>query len=231
METFYSIQNSKNGTYLQFDSTQHILFVPFLDKAYYSTIKKVNAIINNCIKPAQRNNLVIVEYTPNPLSNTKAPNPLNRITKSQSVRVSPNNKPNKISMNIVRDVSTPCLKAIQPHLNPISNNTIVANCVKEYEEKERQIKKEICDLYHYIEFYDLSAAEGYKAYKALQTRLQKRREIKNTLIRFNIVSQATPDDIINGNLERRLSGLNNRKYECRAIPELFTGEDIVNEDK
>lgn len=233
METFYSIYNSANNTYLQFDSLHHITYVSNIERAYYGTMTKANAIINNCVKPEFRSNLSIVAYpnkavsqAPKKAPTYNSPNPNNRVSHNKRISFSSKSKPNKISMSVVREVSTPCLKAFTPHTNPICDNTAISICVTEYEEKERQIKKEICDLYHYIEFYNLNAAEGYKIYKALQVRLQKRREIKNALIKLSIVSQATPDDIFSGNLERRLSGLNDRKYQSRAIPELFSGDNI-----
>jgi len=43
------------------------------------------------------------------------------------------------------------------------------------------IDKEINDIYHYIEFSDLDAYRGWKAYKMLKDKLNERRKIKDSL--------------------------------------------------
>lgn len=247
---YYSIKNTQNNSFIRFDSSNRITFTTNPDTAYYNTRQKTESLINNQIKPDKRKDFIVVPYAgkakvistgsngvSTDLSNTTT-NPVshknyNRISESQKIVVSLKApKSNRISMSVVHNVSTPCLKNNNLSISSICDSSSIKSCISEYEEKERQVNKEICDLYHYIEFYDLSAAEGYKAYKALQVRLKKRREIKNALARFDIMAQSSLDDFINGTLERRLCGMSKRKYKCRAIPELFTGEDIsVEEDE
>lgn len=41
------------------------------------------------------------------------------------------------------------------------------------------VDKEINDIYHYIEFSNLDAYRGWKAYKLLKEKLKERREIKD----------------------------------------------------
>ena len=42
-----------------------------------------------------------------------------------------------------------------------------------------EVDKEISDIYHYIEFSNLDAYRGWKAYKLLKDKLKERREIKD----------------------------------------------------
>ena len=62
------------------------------------------------------------------------------------------------------------------------------------------VDKEICDILHYIEFCNLNAAQGYKAYKMLKERRIKRRSIKNELNVLSIIlskkiSETATDEI------------------------------------
>jgi hypothetical protein len=50
-------------------------------------------------------------------------------------------------------------------------------------------KNEIVDIYHYIEFYDLNACDGYKIYKKLQDALRERREIKDSMDKLEAVTK------------------------------------------
>lgn len=87
-----------------------------------------------------------------------------------------------------------------------------------------EVDKEICDIMHYIEFYNLDAAKGYKMYKMLKDCRLRRRKIKDEREKVSAAIQAV------GNLEFvekiktclcQMKGLDKRKYTPRILDELF----------
>ena len=84
-----------------------------------------------------------------------------------------------------------------------------------------EIDKEICDINHYIEFFSLDAARGYKAYRMLKERLAKRRFIKDELARAGYFMGGTSADFSNGLIARQIKELDNRHYTPRVLTELF----------
>ena len=87
------------------------------------------------------------------------------------------------------------------------------------------IDREICDIQHYIEFFSLDAAKGYKAYRLLKERLAKRREIKNELAKTACFIDASSADFSEGKVKSKISSIDNQKYTPRIHNELF-GMDI-----
>lgn len=83
------------------------------------------------------------------------------------------------------------------------------------------IDKEICDILHYIEFCNLNAAQGYKAYKMLKERRIKRRSIKNELQVVDIILGKKISETATDEIEKAISGMDKRKYEPRVMTELF----------
>lgn len=84
------------------------------------------------------------------------------------------------------------------------------------------VDKEIVDIEHYIEFYNFSASQGYNAYKMLQERFIKRREIKNKLDKCNLIWHGNVGDFAdNKPIIKKINGLKNKKYNPRILKELF----------
>lgn len=83
------------------------------------------------------------------------------------------------------------------------------------------VDKEICDILHYIEFCNLNAAQGYKAYKMLKERRIKRRSIKNELRVVDIILGKKISETATDEIEKAISGMDKRKYEPRVMRELF----------
>lgn len=84
-----------------------------------------------------------------------------------------------------------------------------------------QVDLEICDIQHYIEFFSLDAAKGYKAYRMLKERLVRRREIKDEMAKVNLFLSGTSADFSSGKVLRQLNNLNNSGYQPRILSELF----------
>ena len=84
------------------------------------------------------------------------------------------------------------------------------------------IDKEVLDLEHYIEFYNFNASKGYKAYKMLQETLIKRREIKNSIQKCNIIWNGNIRDFVDDRaIGKQVKNIDNKKYKARILNELF----------
>ena len=73
-------------------------------------------------------------------------------------------------------------------------------------------------MYHYIELNDFDASRGYRVYKMLQERLQKRRRRKN---KKPIVGYLLKSDFRMLSLRLVVEGLEYRQYTPRASGNLF----------
>ena len=83
------------------------------------------------------------------------------------------------------------------------------------------IDKEITDIEHYIEFFCLDAAKGYKAYRMLRERLTKRRHIKDEMNCADYIINGSASEFSDGTVAKRLNALDKRQYEPRVLSELF----------
>ena len=84
-----------------------------------------------------------------------------------------------------------------------------------------QVDKELSDINHYIEFVNLNAAQGYKAYKIIKERRIKRRSIKNELEVLSIILGKKISDSVTDEIQKAVSGMDGRRYEPRVMNELF----------
>lgn len=84
-----------------------------------------------------------------------------------------------------------------------------------------EVDLEICDIQHYIEFYNLDAAKGYKAYRMLKERLIRRRRIKDEIAKAGIFATATREDFSSGRVCASIQGFDDRRYTPRVLEELF----------
>lgn len=88
-------------------------------------------------------------------------------------------------------------------------------------EQLSEVDKELCDLLHYIEFCNLNAAQGYKAYKMIKDRRIKRRSIKNELDVLSIILGKKLSESVTDEIQKAVSGMDKRTYEPRVLNELF----------
>ena len=84
-----------------------------------------------------------------------------------------------------------------------------------------RVEKEIVDIYHAMEFYDLSASKGYKIYKMMQERLQHRREIKDELEKIKIMLGIHIEKKSVNKAKEKIEGMEQRRYVPRVMIELF----------
>lgn len=86
------------------------------------------------------------------------------------------------------------------------------------------VDQEICDIYHYIEFYTLDAAKGYKAYRMLKDRLLRRRNIKNEMAKVESFLSSSSKDFSSGHTEQQIHKIDHCSYTPRILSELFQNE-------
>ena len=84
-----------------------------------------------------------------------------------------------------------------------------------------KIDQELSDIDHYIEFVNLNAAQGYKAYKMIKDRRIIRRSIKNELDVLNIILGKKISETATDEIQKAISGMDKRTYEPRVLNELF----------
>lgn len=114
---------------------------------------------------------------------------------------------------------------IQRWIDKISDlNGLATDALHRKEELTEQlsnIDKELSDIYHYIEFCNLNAAQGYKAYRMIKDRRIKRRSIKNELEVIGIILGRKISETATEEIMKCVAGMDNRTYEPRVLKELF----------
>lgn len=78
-------------------------------------------------------------------------------------------------------------------------------------------EKELTDMYHFIEFSNFNAAQGFQAYKALKDILLERRAAKDEQATI-----AAINDIVEGALATAAKKIPARRYHPRVLTDLFT---------
>lgn len=84
-----------------------------------------------------------------------------------------------------------------------------------------KVDQELSDVNHYIEFCNLNAAQGYKAYKMIKDRRIKRRSIKNELQVVDIILSKKICETATDEIQKAIAGIDQRTYEPRVLNELF----------
>ena len=118
-----------------------------------------------------------------------------------------------------------CSKNIQFWLDRISDlNGLVNEANKRKEDLCKQLSEvegELSDINHYIEFCNLNASQGYKAYKMVKERRVKRRSIKNELVVVEMILENKISDSMTEKIEKLINKLDNRTYSPRVLDELY----------
>ena len=84
-----------------------------------------------------------------------------------------------------------------------------------------EIEREITDIYHAMEFYNLDAAKGYKIYKMMQERLIRRRQNKDETLKIDYILSGGIKGLTSKQTRKHFEALENRQYQPRALKELF----------
>lgn len=84
-----------------------------------------------------------------------------------------------------------------------------------------EIEREITDIYHAMEFYNLDAAKGYKIYKMMQERLIRRRQNKDETLKIDYILTGGIKGLTSKQTRKHFEAMENRQYKPRALKELF----------
>ena len=84
-----------------------------------------------------------------------------------------------------------------------------------------EIEREITDLYHAMEFYNLNVTKGFKLYKMMQERLIRRRKNKDETLKINYILSGGIKGLTSNQTKERIEKLNHRQYHPRVLKELF----------
>ena len=87
--------------------------------------------------------------------------------------------------------------------------------------KRLEIEREITDVYHAMEFYNLNAAKGYKIYKMMQERLIRRRQNKDEILKIDYILSGGISGLTSKETRKQFEALENRQYQPRVLKELF----------
>lgn len=83
------------------------------------------------------------------------------------------------------------------------------------------VDKELCDILHYIEFCNLNAAQGYKAYKMVKERRILRRKIKDEISILDSILDQKVLQTAKDTIQKTAEKMDKRTYEPRVLRELF----------
>ncbi|WP_418752466.1 hypothetical protein [Frisingicoccus sp.] len=85
------------------------------------------------------------------------------------------------------------------------------------------IEREITDIYHAMEFYNLDAAKGYNLYRMMKERLIRRRKNKDEAARIEHILTSGIKGIANGQARERFETemMEDKEYRPRVLKELF----------
>lgn len=128
----------------------------------------------------------------NNLYNNSLPKALKSIFYIQKIDTPPDNV-KQITQSEVENNTEKVMVAenIQKWINKITDlNGLATDALHRKEELCEElsfIDRELSDINHYIEFCNLNAAQGWKAYKMIKERRIKRRSIKNEIQILNII--------------------------------------------
>lgn len=112
--------------------------------------------------------------------------------------------------------------------NMISKIKEVENFTKQLKTKRDQYvsnynktNKEIIDIEHAAEFYNLNASQGYKIYKMLHEARINRRKYKDGIVKISYILDGNFEDCSNGKIDQKISNMDERHYAPRVLKELF----------
>jgi hypothetical protein len=85
-----------------------------------------------------------------------------------------------------------------------------------------EIEREITDIYHAMEFYDLDESKGYKCYKLLRESLIRRRKIKDETQKIDYILEGGINGVVSGETRKKIEAMKERQYTPRVLTELFS---------
>lgn len=85
----------------------------------------------------------------------------------------------------------------------------------------KEVDREITDIEHAAEFYNLNAAQGYKLYRLLHDARERRRIVKDRLSMVERILETKVCNLSTTRIDNKVEQMNNRNYCPRVLKELF----------
>ena len=218
----------QDGQFLAINEGSHWIYVPDAGLATSFTQTKATNILQNMIKPKEREHWQLMPYA-QPSAGQEQP-PVDKLPEEEVPEPAAEKEAKKKVVPAKAPHPVPA-QAEEPYALVNEWMDKAAELKRQYEtllqrkkdltEELRQVSAELCDLEHYIEFTSLNAAKGYRIYRRLRDCLIRRRKIKDELMCISIFLKAEPHNILNGNLYRQFNGLRTREYAPRVLGDLF----------
>lgn len=134
---------------------------------------------------------------------------------------------NEKTVQLHSEISNSSLEVLMQQLCDVGDNIKAHRSI--LEEQLESVNHEICDLEHYLEFYDLKDEVLIDISRKLQECRRKRRIYKDELARIGMMTE----EFLNSNFIysahralARMEGLAQRKYTPRRLIELFSDSKI-----
>lgn len=105
---------------------------------------------------------------------------------------------------------------------------------EELSKRHSDVEKEICDLLHYVELYDLTDAEGIRVVEMLKDARLRRRDIKDELSRIEYFQKTigtSANEVKARTFLTDIKKLDTRKYYPRQLSDLFDGMEKRQTDR
>lgn len=209
----YLITNQDKTKYLSLTSSNSITTTTTKRTAsVWDTLKKAN----NVIKGLPRSLIINDTWSPITIDGTnillstmqpyEPPTQTSTQTSTQPLQVS------ESSEYIFPQSPTPLYTETQNFINTYKD---LQSRVPELQSQLNKCNREIIDIYHYIEFSNLNAYQGYKVTALLKEILTERRKLKNELEQITLISN-------NVNLDNLSSLLQTKHYTPRELTTLFS---------
>ena len=208
--------HSNDGRYVAEPQPGHWVLVQNAnDACLFPTKAKATNILHNSLPVAERNKCAVVslDISPSDVGLTSfAPQP-DRFVDPAPIQI--------------KSAETPSYKSIQKYASEINKFSDLMNQIPErradLERERQQVELAIIDIQHYMELGNLNASDGWRAYKLMQSYLQKRRIIKDEAALLESLDAAVSRDLLD-NAKSSIDNLGTRSYHPRVLPELFAND-------
>ena len=118
------------------------------------------------------------------------------------------------------DESVVKIKEMLQEISDCEQNLLIKE--EQYKARLSEIDRELSDIDHWIEFYPVSAYDGYRMTKMRKDRLVERRGIKDSLSEISIIRS-----IKGGQTLKSLNSVEDKKYTPRVLTDLFREKEVV----
>ena len=117
------------------------------------------------------------------------------------------------------------IQTILNHMEEIASHVDELESTKSFLLQEQmRLDQMISDAEHYLEFYPISASDGYKLAKIIQDARRERRKVKDDLYILEILKTECKE-IVSRTPQSKIAGMATREYRPRVLTDLFLNKN------